>query len=135
MPGAKDLIQYSKPLTVLYVEDDQKLRADTLRLLSTFFTNITVAENGQAALDKYIPGTFDIVISDLVMPVMNGIALARQIKKQRAEQVLVIMSAHDEKDITGELEEIGVDQFIHKPLEILDFIEKFYLICKNLVEN
>lgn len=135
MATAKDLIQYSQTLRLLYVEDDEKLREDTLRLLSTFFSEIVVAKNGQEALDLYAPDKFDIVLSDLVMPVMKGTELSRHIKMQKRDQMLIIMSAHDEKDITGELEEIGVDVFIHKPLEIRDFIDKFVGICRDLVEK
>jgi CheY-like chemotaxis protein len=135
MASAKDLIQYSQKLRLLYVEDDDKLREDTLRLLSTFFSQISVAKNGQEALDIYLPGEFDIVISDLVMPVMKGTDLARAIKKQQAAQMLVIMSAHDEKDVTDELQEIGVDEFIHKPLEIHAFIDKMVIICRQLAER
>ena len=135
MASAKDLIQYSQHLNLLYVEDDEKLREDTLRLLSTFFANITVAKNGREALDLYSPGKFDIVISDLIMPVMKGTELSREIKKQQADQMLIIMSAHDEKEITEELQEIGVNEFIHKPLEIHDFIDKLLVICQQLDEK
>ncbi len=131
MAGAKDLIRYSKELVVLYIEDDDKLREDTLRLLLTFFKEVVAAVDGQDGLDKYQPGKFDIVISDLVMPVMDGAELAKTIKAINQDQIVIILSAHDEQQIVAELSDIGVDDFIFKPLEIQQFIDTLYKFCSK----
>lgn len=130
MPGAKELKKAAENLRLLYVEDDDKLREDTLRLLSSFFQSITVAVNGREALDAYIPGQFDIIISDLIMPLVNGRELTRQIKEQNPDQMVVILSAHDETPIVSELKEAGVDFFIFKPLEIQQFIKTLGEVCR-----
>jgi cyclic di-GMP phosphodiesterase len=132
MPGAKRLLELADGIQLLYVEDDEKLREDTLRLLSNFFKGITVATNGKEALEKYRAGSFDIVISDLIMPLLNGRELARQIKAIHPEQIVIILSAHDEKPIVEELKEAGVDFFIFKPLEIQQFINTLAEVCQNL---
>ncbi|MCP4756807.1 MAG: response regulator [Proteobacteria bacterium] len=134
MAGAKDLLQYSKGLALLYVEDDDRLRADTLRLLSTFFDDIVVAENGEEGLGQFEPGRFDLVISDLVMPIVGGAEMAEGIKAIDPHQTIVILSAHDEKSIIQKLENTGIDEFIFKPLEIQHFINTLYDICRALSE-
>lgn len=129
MIGAKELLHYSDSVRILYVEDDKKLREDTYRLLSTFFKQIVVAENGKQALDLYQPGEFDIVISDYVMPEVSGLELAQHIKSQSRDQILIILSAHDEQQYVEELKQAGVTEFIFKPLNIQQFIEVMHRTC------
>ncbi len=130
MAGAKELLETAKDIQLLYVEDDEKLREDTLRLLSTFFNDITVAKNGKEALEKYKSGKYDIVISDLIMPLMSGSELTKQIKILNQSQIIIILSAHDEAVIVNELREAGVDFFIFKPLEISQFISTLHDACQ-----
>lgn len=129
MIGAKDLIKFAEKVSILYAEDDEKLREDTSRLLSTFFKNITIAVNGKEALEKYKPDLFDIVISDFIMPEIDGMELTKQIKAINKEQIVIILSAHDEHHYVEKLTEAGVDDFIFKPLNIQQFIDTMYKNC------
>jgi len=133
--GAKELLKVSEGVRILYVEDDEKLREDTFRLLSTFFKLLSVATNGREALDLYEPGRFDIVISDFVMPEMDGNELTRQIKFIHKDQLVIILSAHDEPHYIQKLKESGVDAFIFKPLNIQQFIDIMYESCKEIQEH
>lgn len=135
MIGAKELLKYSKNIRVLYAEDDEKLREDTYRLLSTFFQDISVAENGKRALEMYKPGEFDIIISDYVMPELNGIDLALSVKEKSPEQIFIILSAHDEQQYVDELRKAGVDDFIFKPLNIQQFIQVIHKACVQAAEK
>ncbi|MBU2514712.1 response regulator [bacterium] len=135
MIGAKELIKFSDRIRILYVEDDEKLREDTGRLLGTFFKNLTLAENGRIAMEKYKPGEFDIVISDFVMPEMDGMELTRQIKAIDKDQVLIILSAHDELHFVEEFRAAGVDDFIFKPLNIKEFIDTMHKACLAVTEK
>jgi len=135
MPGAKELIEYSKQCALLYVEDDEKLRTDTLRLLNMFFDNIEVATNGKEGLDAFQPLQFDIVISDLFMPIIDGAELSRKIKNIDPNQMIIILSAHDEYEFTEKLKKTGVSDFIFKPLDLQKFINVLFPICKNIAED
>lgn len=132
MAGAKELLSYSKELRILYVEDDDKLREDTLRLLSTFFGRVSVAINGKEALELYDSNTFDMVISDYTMPEMDGLELTRKIKEINGEQIVIILSAHDEPQYVEDLREAGINDFIFKPLNIQQFIDTMYSNCKAI---
>ncbi len=135
MTGAKELLEEAKDIRLLYVEDDEKLREDTRRLLTTFFQDITVAVNGQEAFEKYKSEKYDIVISDLIMPLMSGSELTKQIKALNQSQIIIILSAHDEAVIVDELKDAGVDFFIFKPLEISQFISTLYDACLMARKN
>ncbi len=126
----KELIEYSKHIDVLYVEDDDQLRQDTLRLLSTFFNHIEPAANGKEGLEKYKTGSYEIVISDLRMPEMDGIEMVRNIKELNDSQVILITSAHDESQYLLQLISMGVNNFILKPLDI----KKFLLVLEKTIE-
>ncbi len=133
--NAKDLLRFSENVRILYVEDDEKLRVDTIRLLSTFFKHLVVAENGKQALEKYKPDGFDLVISDFVMPEMNGMQLTKAIKSLNKEQLVVILSAHDEPHYIEDLKSAGADGFIFKPLNIQQFIDTLYQMCILIEER
>jgi serine phosphatase RsbU (regulator of sigma subunit) len=126
----KELIQYSQNISVLYVEDDDQLRQDTLRLLSTFFKRIDSAVNGREGLEKYQRGYYQIVISDLRMPEMDGIELVRAIKTLNDDQIILITSAHDESQYLLQLISMGVNNFILKPLDI----RKFLVVLEKTIE-
>lgn len=118
----KELAAAQPDLRVLYVEDDRSLRENTLRLLSSFFETIDSAVNGQEGLDKFKQGKYDIVISDLHMPVMDGIEMVNQIKELSRDQIVIITSAHDETGYLLKLIAMGVESFILKPLDLEQFL-------------
>ncbi|MBU2514713.1 response regulator [bacterium] len=126
----KELIEFSQHLSVLYVEDDEQLRKDTLRLLSTFFKHIEPAVNGKEGLEKYQSGDYEIVISDLRMPVMDGIEMVRRIREVNDNQIILITSAHDESQYLLQLISMGVNNFILKPLDI----KKFLSVLEKTIE-
>lgn len=122
MINPKQLKEEAKDITVLYVEDDRELRQNTARLLCSFFSSVELAENGAEGLAKYKNGQYDLIITDINMPVMNGVKMAEQIKSHNAKQVIVVISAHDEARYLLELINMGVDYFVLKPLDISQFM-------------
>jgi putative two-component system response regulator len=123
MVNAKELRETAQGLKVLYVEDDRDLRENTTRLLTSFFSDVATAENGQVGLDKYREGIYDIVITDINMPVMSGVKMSQVIKAINKKQVIIVISAHDEAKFLLDLINMGVDNFILKPLDIGQFFE------------
>ena len=140
MISVKELKELAKGLALLYVEDDRDLRENTTRLLTSFFDHVENAENGKHGLEKYTQRKYDIVITDINMPVMNGVKMAEEIKARNKKQVVIVISAHDEAKYLLELINMGVDNFILKPLDINQFLEVIQkainlVICNNLEED
>ena len=73
-------------------------------------------------MDKYREGSYDIVITDINMPVMSGVKLSREIKASNKKQVIIVISAHDEAKYLLDLINMGVDNFVLKPLDIGQFL-------------
>ncbi len=113
-------------VSILYVEDDAELRNNTVRLLSSFFAEISTAENGLTGLEKYKIRPYDMVITDINMPVMNGVKMAQQIKRENPQQVIVVISAHDEANYLLDLINLGIDYYILKPLDLKQFLNILY---------
>ena len=131
MHTIKDLHKYSHNLNVLYVEDDNDLREETTTLLKMLFKSIDTAEDGEVGLDKYNHNDYDLIISDVNMPNMNGIEMCKKIKEVNPEQKISIVSAHDESAILMDLIKAGADGFILKPMHMDDLIVALYPVCRD----
>ena len=111
----KEVQAQCQDLTLLYVEDDRTLSAATSKTLSSFFKSILCAYDGQEGLDLYKTQDFDIVITDIMMPHMDGKEMARQIHAINPKQTIIVMSAYEDSKHLMDLIEIGIHKFIQKP--------------------
>lgn len=118
MVSARELKEAAQGVSVLYVEDEKELRENTIRLLSNFFSAIDYAENGKEGLDRYKSKSYDLVITDINMPVMNGVQMVRKIRAMDQKQLISVISAHDEASYLLELINLGVDSFVLKPVDV-----------------
>lgn len=125
------LITWSKDLRVLYVEDDISLREEVSIFLSDIFDVVDLAENGQEGLNKLASNTYHIVITDIRMPVMDGIEMIEKIKELYPEQPVLVTSAHNEIEYLVKLINLGVDNFITKPLRS----EQIFKVLHKIVEH
>ena len=104
--------------TILIVDDD----TDTLGALKMIMeleghTAITAC-NGKQGLEKYLEGSFDLVISDLHMPEMNGLEMLGHIRKANPGAKVIIASAEADEEEKGRLHEAGAFAVLTKPVEI-----------------
>ncbi|HHV15543.1 MAG TPA: response regulator [Gelria sp.] len=122
MIDPKELREAAQGISVLYVEDDQELRQNTARLLESFFTVVHTAENGFEGLKVFRKSSYDLIITDINMPFMNGVNMVREIKKENPRQIIIVISAHDEARYLLELINLGVEHFVLKPLDLSLFL-------------
>jgi DNA-binding response OmpR family regulator len=128
----KTLIENTQNFSLLLVEDYAPLRNDMAELLEDFFSIVVTAVNGQEALEKYEAyysenhQRFDMVISDIQMPVMDGVTLSESIRKIEPEQSIMILSAHTESDDLLRLLNLGISKFITKPIHHDELLETLY---------
>ncbi len=125
------LLNKTLNLKVLYVEDNKDTRLQSLKMLEDFFIDVVSAENGKNALDSYDKNTFDIIITDLNMPVMDGIEMTKEIRKTDKDIPVIVISAHNEKYIINSINTCDIQAFIFKPLDLDEFIEALYKIYFN----
>jgi YesN/AraC family two-component response regulator len=112
------LKEKAKKMSVLYVEDEELLRNKTGAMLSKLFQNVELAVDGEEGLDKYLHNKYDIVITDISMPNMNGLEFISNIRKNDLHQEIIIMSAYTESEYTNQIDTANVTGYIYKPVEI-----------------
>ena len=131
----KLLKQLSQDLSLLYVEDEKIIRDKTATIFKNLFSQVDVAEDGIVAIDKYNnfcelnSKYYDIIISDIQMPRLNGIELAKEIFKINKKQKIVIVSAFNDKEYLIDLINIGVEGFMQKPLSSENMLQVLYNTC------
>jgi diguanylate cyclase (GGDEF)-like protein len=111
-------------LTVLYVEDDAQTQEKMQMLLEDEIKELHQAFNAKDALDLYYKVRPDIVLTDINMPYMDGLNFAQKIKEIDEEQPIIIISAYDNKDNLLKSINIGVDQFLQKPIDMQLLFQK-----------
>jgi len=136
------LEKYSKNIDVLFVEDDEHIRKETKELLEDIFQkSITVAVDGKDGFEKYMQyykengKYYDLVVTDIKMPNLDGIELTKLIYDQNEIQSLIVLSAHNESDYLMQLVNIGISQFILKPIEFNNFVDVIYKVSKDIYFN
>jgi PAS domain S-box-containing protein len=126
------LKELASGLTVLYVEDNDELAKNFKKYLLKIFNNVETACNGQEALDKYKEKQFNIIISDINMPIMNGLELTKKIKEINKLQTLVLLSAYSDSKILLEAIKLGIDGYIVKPINNLEINTLLLKLCTNI---
>lgn len=134
----KNLYKFTKNLHLLYAEDDASLRAETVEILEDFFASVAVCDDGAAGLERYKAFYkesgyyFDIVITDINMPIMNGIDMSDSIMTLNPRQSIFVISAYNEPHYLAKLINMGVDKFLIKPLQTKQLVQALYKKSKDI---
>jgi two-component system cell cycle sensor histidine kinase/response regulator CckA len=109
---------------ILLVEDEDTVRAVAERALVRAGYEVTSASDGEEGLERIVDGgPFDLVVSDVVMPSMNGPAMAREIRKSLPSLPVLFMSGYAEEQLRSEID-IERMHFIAKPFSVQQIGDK-----------
>lgn len=129
----ENIIKYTKKLNVLYIEDNLHVQKQTTKLLKSFFNEIDLADNGKIALELFKQNNFyHLVITDIEMPLVDGISFIETIRECNKKIPIIVLSAHDNKDYFLKTINAGIDGYILKPYKLeqiaqtLDYIIEKY---------
>jgi two-component sensor histidine kinase len=115
-------------ISVLFVDDNESIRKLYQRLLEKHVNHFYIARNGHHGLQLYQEHKPDLVITDINMPVMDGLEMVREIKNLDPNAKIVVMSAYNVKENFIESINLGVDGYLMKPVEakkLLSLIDEF----------
>lgn len=123
----------TKAYSIVIVEDNDELRHFLVESLQESFHTVYPAVNGQEAWEIITARMPDIVISDVMMPLMDGYELCRKIKTDRLSSHIpvILLTARADKDSTATGYKLGADAYLPKPFE-LDFL---LVMLHNLLRN
>lgn len=105
------------PVKVLYVEDELIVREPFAEMLNRRVQQVLVAENGEQGLKLYQEQHPDIIITDIKMPVMDGLTMVAQIRETNRQIPVIITTAFEFKDYLKKSIEVGVNKYLVKPIE------------------
>ncbi len=135
MEHLHDLMELGKGLKVLYVEDDEKLRLETSKIIERIFDTVDIASNGEEGLQLFKSTGYDFVITDIEMPYSNGIEMSRSIRKIDKDTPIIIVSAYSNTDYFIESISIGIDYYILKPIKMPSLIDTLYSAVKRVTDK
>ncbi|EAI0168261.1 response regulator transcription factor [Campylobacter jejuni] len=128
--------QECKELIILVVEDEVKARESMINILSERFSKVIGAQNGDEGLKKFKKFKPDLVITDIAMPIMDGLDMAREIKEISDDVPIVVLSAYSEKEGLLRSIDIGIDKYLIKPVDIEELFKVLdYLIGEKIEAN
>ena len=113
--------EHLKRLTVLFVEDEEFSRELCSEFLSRIVGRLVTAPNGAAGLETWRQHKPDIIITDIQMPYMDGLAMVQEIRSADQAVPVIIMSAFDEPKYLKRGIDLGVSGYVLKPLEVSMF--------------
>ena len=105
-------------ISILYVEDEPESREMVSRMLARKIHSLRLytAENGKAGLDLYREHRPDIVITDINMPVMDGIRMGNEIKSMNPEAIIIAVTAYSDTSYLLDAIETGISNYVLKPV-------------------
>jgi diguanylate cyclase (GGDEF)-like protein/PAS domain S-box-containing protein len=106
----------SYDISLLYVEDEQSTREQISRLLKHVVTRLYVAGNGEEGLEFYRAHTPDVVLTDIRMPIMNGIDMVREIRQIAPDCQIIVFSAYCDTAYLLDCISLGINQYSKKPV-------------------
>jgi len=120
----QEKIDKLKLLKILFVEDEEDLIEIITDTLTKINANFLTAKNGKEALEIFEKESdIDVIVTDINMPVMNGILMIEELRNNNNDIPIIVMSAHTESDYIERAKELGVDNYLLKPFDFIKFID------------
>ncbi len=118
-------------VSILYVEDEPDTRSILVSVITRRYPGVQLhtAENGVTGLELFKEHPADIVITDINMPLMDGISMAREVKALKPETIVIALTAHCDTKLLLNAIEIDIDHYVLKPL---DYARFFSIVDKSL---
>lgn len=116
---------------VLIVDDEEMIRNFLVSVLSKQGQDCQTARDGLEALEKIKNNSFDAVVTDIVMPRMDGITLTQETVKLYPDLPILVITGHAEEYSANSAIAAGAREFIKKPFSLPEFIIRFDKMMRN----
>ena len=120
---------------ILIAEDDKDLNEIVSSYLKNAQYQVYSFYNGIDALNEFHNNKFDLVLSDIMMPLCDGFELAKQIREEDKKIPILFMSARDDKPSKQIGYKVGIDDYITKPFDLEELVLKINAIIRRLNIN
>ena len=118
-----------RPLRILLAEDNPLNRLVAIAFLEEVQADVVVAEDGEQAVERALAGRFDLILMDVQMPKMDGLAATRELRRQGVETPIVALTAHALNGAAELCLETGMNAYVSKPLEAEKLFAAIAQVC------
>jgi DNA-binding response OmpR family regulator len=121
----------SSRVSALYIEDDARLAALVTELLARHEVDVTVAPDGERGLAAATRGSFDVVLLDLMLPVLDGLEVCRRLRAAgRTVPIIMLTAKGDDVDKIVGLE-LGADDYLAKPYNPRELLARIRAVLRR----
>lgn len=122
-----------EPKLLLIVDDEETIR---FSLSQAFITakedySIVVASSGKEALEKISRNNFDLIITDIMMPGMSGFEMIEQVRKNKLDTPVIVITAYGDEEKEKRSKQLGVIKYVEKPFDIKEIRSIVFTILQN----
>ena len=121
-----------KPIRILLVEDDHSLGSILKEYLEIKFYEVDLAINGKIGLEKFQKEEYDFCLLDIMMPVMDGFELAKQIRKLNHDIPILFLTAKSMREDRIKGFQLGADDYLTKPFSMEELILRITAILRRV---
>jgi len=122
----------SKKNSILLAEDDENLGQLLHTFLKTKGFDVELARNGKIAFEQFMSNQFDFCIFDVMMPVMDGFTLAKEIRETDRKVPILFLTAKAMKEDKLEGFAIGADDYLSKPFSMEELLARITAILRRI---
>ncbi len=131
----KIALQKLKTLTVLYAEDEEGIRKNVADSLRYYAKEVIEARNGKEALELYEKHSPDIIYTDVMMPIMDGMELVEKIRQDNIQIPIVMVTANTDKDFLLRAVELHLEQYVVKPINLKELKKSLQKCVEAISKN
>lgn len=117
-------------VTILVVEDNEHTRMLTEARLRKFY-NVVTAENGEEALDIFYERQIDLIVADIMMPVMDGYELVKNLRDNNEEVPVLFLTAKSTFEDKRQGFELGIDDYVTKPIDYEELLLRIKALLRR----
>ena len=118
-------------LTILIVEDENEIRKLMEEVMKSVFFEVYSAKNGDEGIKKFKKFAPDLIVTDIAMPIMDGLDMAKMINEISPTTPIIALSAFSDKEKLLKAIEVGVDKYILKPVDM----DELLLAIENIARR
>jgi two-component system, OmpR family, response regulator MprA len=130
-PSISGMEASDRPVRVLVVEDDQEIAQVLQRSLRMEGYDVRLTDDGARALDETHAFLPDLIVLDLGLPGMDGIEVARQLRRDEDDTPILILTARDALDSRVEGLDVGADDYLVKPFERQELLARMRALLRR----
>lgn len=118
--------------TILYVEDEKNVQEELASVLEMFCDNLYLASNGMEGLEQFKKYSPSIIVTDIKMPLMNGIDMCKKIKELNPDQKVIFTTAFSDIKFFQQAIELQVEGYVIKPVDLQLLESKILKVIEHI---